>query len=126
MGACGAQSTTPYVYRAYGITFAVPFACPALAAAAGVMAPDVVVREGPVGRTLDDAVVREDRWEAEPGRFLVRGGRRAGRFLVEEGRVTLDRNPGAEEELLARCFVDAVIPRCFASAGCWCCTPTRR
>jgi hypothetical protein len=62
-------------------------------------------------------VVRDDRWDAAPGRFLLRGGRRAGRFLVEAGQVTLEPNPGAEEEMLGRCFTEEVLPAMLRHRG---------
>jgi hypothetical protein len=79
--------------------------------------PDVVVRSGAVARCLSGAVLSEDRWDAGPGGFLVRGGRRAGRFLVQAGDVTLERNPGAEEERLARCFTGEVLPAVLRQRG---------
>jgi hypothetical protein len=79
--------------------------------------PDVVLSEGSVPRALDAPLVSEERWDAEPGRFLVRGGRRAGRFLVEAGTVTLERNPGAEDEILALCFIQEVLPAVLRQRG---------
>jgi hypothetical protein len=70
-----------------------------------------------VPRALDAPVVSDERWDAEPGRFLLRGGRRAGRFLVQDGTVTLERNPGAEEEVLARCFTEEVLPAVLRQRG---------
>jgi hypothetical protein len=115
----GPEPTAMYSYKAYGLTFAVPFRCSGLpAAAAGAGAePDVVVRSGAVARRLSDAVLSEDRWDAGPGGFLLRGGRRAGRFLVHAGDVTLERNPGAEEERLARCFTGEVLPAVLRQRG---------
>jgi len=39
----------------------------------------------------------------------VRGGRAAGRFLVEDGIVTFERNPGCDDAVLARWFTDRVL-----------------
>jgi hypothetical protein len=99
-----------YGYAAYGITFAVPFRCPGLPAARPGIPADVVVSEASVPRALPAPVVSEQRWDAEPGRFLLRGGSRAGRFLVHDGQVLLERNPAAEEQVLARCFTEEVLP----------------
>jgi hypothetical protein len=119
MAALGTQVTTvyPYAYAAYGITLAVPFRCPGLAAAPPGATPDVVVNLGAVPRELSSPVVRDARWDAAPGRFLLRGGPRAGRFLVEAGRVTLQRNPGAEEDVMGRCFTDEVLPAVLRHRG---------
>jgi hypothetical protein len=113
----GSQPTALHSYTAYGLTFAVPFHCSGLRAAAAGAEPDVVVRPGAVARRLSAPVVSDDRWDAGPGRFLLRGGRRAGRFLVRAGDVTLERNPGAEEERLARCFTDEVLPAVLRQRG---------
>jgi hypothetical protein len=80
--------------------------------------PDVVVLEGTVPRALDRPLAGETAWQAAPGKFLWRGGRRSGRFLVEDGcRVTLQRNRGAEEELLAFHFLDAVLAAILRQRG---------
>lgn len=113
----GDRLTAPYLHRAYGLTFAVPFHCPGLPAAPPGAEPDVVVRTGSVVRRLSAPAAGDDRWDAEPGRFLLRGGRRAGRFLVQAGDVTLERNPGAVEENLARCFTDEVLPAVLRQRG---------
>jgi hypothetical protein len=113
----GSEPTAPYLYRAYGLTFAVPFHCPGLLAVGDDAEPDVVVRPGAVARRLSGPAVSDDRWDAGPGRFLLRGGRRAGRFLVQGGNVTLERNPGADEETLARCFTQEVLPAVLRQRG---------
>src|SRR5579871_5639366 len=57
-------------------------------------------------------------WQAEPGRFLWRGGRRSGRFLVENGRrVILQRNPAAEAELLGFHFIRSVLAALLRQRG---------
>jgi ABC-type uncharacterized transport system YnjBCD ATPase subunit len=52
-----------------------------------------------------------------PSRFLVLGGRRSGRFLVEAGHVTLERNPDAEDAILARHFTDRVLAALLRQRG---------
>lgn len=80
--------------------------------------PDIVVLEGVVPRSLERPLAGEMAWQAAPGRFLWRGGMRSGRFLVEDGcRVTLQRNPKAEEELLAFHFLDAVLAAILRQRG---------
>jgi hypothetical protein len=79
--------------------------------------PDVVVEVGAVPRRLPAPAAGEDWWEAEPGRFLLRGGRRAGRFLVEGGLVTLERNPAAEDHILAQLFADVVLAAVLRQRG---------
>jgi len=57
-------------------------------------------------------------WQAAPGRYLLRGGLRAGRFLVEDGkRVTLDRNSSAEDKRLLFHFLHAVTAALFRQRG---------
>lgn len=117
MARIGLPGDSTHAYAAYGITFAVPFRCPALSPAPTGIPTDVVVRQAPVPRTLDAPLVSDRRWDAEPGRFLLRGGRRSGRFLVQDGAVTLERNPAAEEEVLARCFTEEVLPAVLRQRG---------
>jgi hypothetical protein len=115
-----------HVYRAYGLTIRVPFACPALtqpdadaSAAPGTSgaAAELVVRERPVPRRLPAPQAGEASWEAAPGAFLVRGGPRAGRFLAEAGAVTLQRGPRCDDAVLARCFTDRVLPAVLRQRG---------
>jgi hypothetical protein len=101
-----------YAYHAYGLTIHVPFACPALTppdTGSAVAAVDVVVRERPVPRRLRAPRAVEASWEAAPGSFLLRGGRQAGRFLVEAGTVTFERNSECDDAALARYFTDRVL-----------------
>jgi len=109
-----------YTYRVYGLTIRVPFACPALTPAeTGCITPgvDVVVGEGLVPRRLRAPQASAASWEAAPGLFLLRGGRRAGRFLVEAGAVTFERNSGCEDVILARCFTDQVLAALLRHRG---------
>jgi hypothetical protein len=109
-----------YTYRAYGLTIRVPFACPALTPAdAGSVASaaDVVVQERPVPRRLRAPWAGEASWDAAPGLFLLRGGRRAGRFLVEGGTVTFERNSGCDDAALARHLTDQVLAAVLRHRG---------
>jgi hypothetical protein len=107
-----------YTYHAYGLTIRVPFACPALTPAdAGSAGIDVVVRERPVPRRLSAPWAGEASWDAAPGLFLLRGGPRAGRFLVEAGNVTFERNAGCNDATLARCFTDQVLAALLRHRG---------
>jgi hypothetical protein len=117
MARIGLPGDSTHAYAAYGITFAVPFRCPGLSPAPPDIPADVVVRQAPVPRTLEAPLISDRRWDAEPGRFLLRGGRRSGRFLVQGGAVTLERNPAAEEEVLARCFIEEVLPALLRQRG---------
>jgi hypothetical protein len=109
-----------YTYRAYGLTIQVPFACPALTPAdAGPAADavDVVVRERPVPGRLSAPRFGEASWDAAPGEFLLRGGQRSGRFLVEDGGVLLERNRECDEAVLARHFTDQVLAALLRHRG---------
>lgn len=111
---------TSYAYQAYGLTIRVPFACPALAPADPSGVPgtaDLVVREGSVPRRLSAPLADEVLWEAAPGSFLLRGGRSAGRFLVQGGAVTFERNPECDDAGLARCFTDRVLAAVLRHKG---------
>jgi hypothetical protein len=105
-------------YSAYGLKFRLPFACPALPPAPAGSVPDLAVVEGPVPRDLPAPLASGVRWQAEPGRYLWRGGRRAGRFLVEGGeRIVLERGPEPEDELLAFHFLDTVLAAVLRQRG---------
>lgn len=107
-----------YAYTAYGLVLHLCFPCLLLQAADPAAAPDVVVSEGTVPLRLDNPVVEAASWQAEAGRFLIRGGRRAGRFLVQDGgQVTLDRNLAAEDERLAFVFVHSVLAAILRQRG---------
>jgi hypothetical protein len=109
-----------YTYHAYGLTIRVPFACPALTAPdAGSVAAavDVVVDERPVPRRLRAPRAGEASWDAAPGLFLLRGGRRAGRFLVEADAVTFERNSRCDDAALARHFTDQVLAAVLRHRG---------
>jgi hypothetical protein len=107
-----------HTYRAFGLTIQVPFACPALTpASAAADAVDVVVRERPVPGRLSARRSGEASWDAAPGEFLLRGGRRSGRFLVEAGTVMLERNRECDEAVLARHFTDQVLAALLRHRG---------
>jgi len=108
-----------YVYSAYGLTIEVPFACPVLVPlpAGACPAADVVVREGPVPLRLPGSLVSEQMWDAVPGVYLLRSGPGGGRFLIEEGEVTFSRDPGCDDVVLARRFVDWVLGAVLRQRG---------
>jgi hypothetical protein len=107
-----------YLYTLYGLTLAVPFPCPMLTIAVDGSEPDVTVVEGPVPYNLTNPIADIDNWQATPGRYLVRGGRRAGRFLVEDGRrITLQRNPAADDDRLYACLTSVVIGALLCQRG---------
>jgi hypothetical protein len=107
----------PLTYTGYGLTIQVPFRCPGLAPAADNATADLVVQHGRVPLRLAAPTVGGPSWEAEPGRFLLRTGRRGGRFLVEHGGVTLDRNPAGEDRVLATAFVTIVLAAALVQRG---------
>lgn len=111
-------------YTLYGLTVCLPFSCPFLPEVENNEEPDVVMVHGVVPKELPDALATHDTWEmgfcwqAAPGRFLVKGGRRSGRFLVEEGgRITLQRNPEAVEELILFHLLHPVAAALFRQRG---------
>jgi len=107
-----------HTYTIYDLTLKVPFSCPMLIPAQAGAVPDVTVVEGPVPRSLPSTVMKEPAWQASPGLFLFRGGHRAGRFLVEGGnRITLERNPEAEDELLCAFLVTTVMAALLRQRG---------
>jgi hypothetical protein len=98
-----------FTHMAYGLAIHTPFPCPALSPAAPGTAPDLVVTEGVVPRCLEARALGEADWDAAPARFLLRGGRRSARFLVDGGRVTFERNRLADDAVLARQFSHRVL-----------------
>ncbi|MBI5301185.1 MAG: hypothetical protein HY868_03540 [Chloroflexi bacterium] len=107
-----------HTYTVYDLTIQTTFACPALPRAPRETTPDIIVTEGATPRELAAPVATGKIWQAEPGRFLWRGGARAGRFLVEGGtRVTLQRSPTAEDEMLALHFLDSVLAAILRQRG---------
>jgi hypothetical protein len=105
-----------FTYHGYGLTIRAPFECPALEPAEGDDV-DLTVTEGRVPRRLASPAVGGPAWEAEPDRFLLRTGRRGGRFLVEHGQVTLERNPEADDRVLATAFVTVVLAAVLVQRG---------
>ncbi len=96
-----------YRYTFYGLIFQLPFPCPILPVAPLDAPPDVTVIYGRVPKILENALASDDSWisgfcwQASPGRFLLRGGRRSGRFLVEDGKhVTVERNPATDDDCM--------------------------
>jgi hypothetical protein len=107
-----------YTYTLYGLTLTVPFPCPMLVQAPDTAVPDITVVEGPVPRTLDTPIVEDRIWQAAPGLFLLRGGPKGGRFLVENGQqITLQRNPAAVDERLCAHFLATVIVALMRQRG---------
>jgi hypothetical protein len=103
---------------AYGLTFRLPFACPALLPAPSFAISDVTVVEGHVPRQISAAQISTPLFDAEPGRFLLRGGSHAGRFLVEGGhRITFDRNPTGDDQIIAHHFLHTVVAALLHQRG---------
>ena len=107
-----------HAHTAYGLTFHLSFPCPILPPAEADAQPDVTVVEGAVPRQLTAPVAQDRTWEAEPGRFLLRAGDHAGRFLVERGhRITLQRSASADEDALGFHFLDSVLAATLRQNG---------
>jgi hypothetical protein len=112
-----ADPTPEYRYSAYGLTFAVPFACPALTSAPDDSTVDVRVTPGDVPRSLPQPEASERGWDATSTSFLVRAGKRAGRFLAVDGQVTLQRGQTADDAVVARFFTDRVMAAVLRQHG---------
>lgn len=107
-----------YKYRIYGFVMGLPFPCPMLSEVPEESTVDVPVTEGPVGQPLDFPIAEGLNWQAAPGRFLFYGGRRAGRFLVENGnRITLERNPNAEDKVICAYLLSTVLAALLRQRG---------
>jgi hypothetical protein len=112
------RSDEAYFYSCYALTVRVPFRCRWLPAARASDRPDVVVSDGTVADRLDSPAATDVTFDAEPGRFLSRGGARAARFLVESGgRVTVDRADSADDETVAAQFLSQVLPAVMRQRG---------
>ncbi|RII28234.1 MAG: hypothetical protein CXR30_13570 [Geobacter sp.] len=99
-----------YYYLAYGLVLQLPFVCPLVPNAPDGAKPDVTVTEGKVPKWLVSPIAEDKYWQIEPNKFLLRGGRKAGRFLVEDGaQITLERNPEADDVRLAIYFFATVL-----------------
>ncbi len=110
--------TSSYMYRVYTLVIRLPFPCSILPVAPIEAVPDVVVEDGAVAYQLAAPLAEDLRWQAEPSRFLWRGGPRAGRFLVEDGQhITLHRGRAVDDEFLAYHFLDAVLAAVLRQRG---------
>lgn len=107
-----------HIYILYEQILSVPFLCPMLLSAPDGTTPNIIVAEGPVPRYLKAPLAEGQNWQADTERFLLRGGCRAGRFLVEGGnRITLERNLQAEEDLLCSLLITTVIAALLRQRG---------
>jgi hypothetical protein len=113
-----------YRYSYHGLTIELPFPCPFLPRIGDDGAPDVTVVHGPVAGKLDNAVITDDSraagycWQAAPGRYLLKGGLKSGRFLVEGGRrITLQRNRDAVEKRILFHLLHPVTAALFCQRG---------
>lgn len=105
-------------YTAYQLTLSLPFPCRILPPADPGSIADIEVVEGPVPRYLDNPYTADTTWQAAPDRFLWRGGRKSGRFLVENGsRITVQRNQATDDELLAFHCLDSVLAAALQQRG---------
>jgi hypothetical protein len=107
-----------YTYALHGLNFNLPFPCPFLPLVETDAAPDVTVAYGEVPRELSGAEASDDSWktgfcwQAAPGRYLLRGGMKSGRFLAQGGnRVTLHLNEKAVDERVLTHSVAAALLR---------------
>jgi len=107
-----------HLYEFYGKTFSLPLSCFGLPELSEGSPPDISMVEGRVPLRLEMPRASNTRWDASPGRYLFRGGPHAGRFLVEKGKnVILERNPHAEESLLASYFLSSILAAVMRQQG---------
>lgn len=113
-----------YRYSYHSLTIELPFPCPFLPRVGVDSPPDVTVVHGPVASELDNVVIGDDSWvagycwQAAPGRYLLKGGGKSGRFLVENGRrITLQRNRDAVEKRLLFHLLHPVTAALFCQRG---------
>ncbi len=106
-----------YTYNAYGLTLTLPFACSGLSPAAPGTIADVTVHEGEVPARLSAGAIDDGDGQIEPGRTLLFGGPRQGRFLIQAGEVTLQRHPRATDEALGRALTNRVLPPLLTQRG---------
>jgi hypothetical protein len=105
-------------YQVYGLTIEIPFPCADLAPADPLASVDIIVEEGVVAARLPSRVLSEPSFDVAPGSFLSRGGHRTGRFLVDRGdRVVFEREPEADDRMLAAHFTASVLPAILRQRG---------
>lgn len=97
-------------YSVYGITIRLPFEILQIPRAALGSIPDVELVEDDVPRDLADPVVGEAGWQAAAGKYLVRGGGRAGRFLVDgPDRIVLQRSQNSDQAFVVHLLLHDVM-----------------
>jgi hypothetical protein len=113
-----------YSYMLHDLNIKLPFPCPLLQEIEDIPDPDINVSYGQVSRELPGAAASDTTWkfgycwDAAPGRYLLRGGMRSGRFLVEGGNmVTVHRNPEAEDERILFHLLHPVAAALFRHRG---------
>lgn len=107
-----------FKYKIYELVLEIPFPCQMLTSAPPGSVPDVIMREGSVPRSLPDAIAEGIGWQATPGRFLFQGTHQAGLFLIEGGeRITLQRNPAADDDVLCSHLLASVIVTLLRQRG---------
>src|SRR5579871_2080722 len=106
-----------HFFRVHGLTLVAPFALP-LPETSPTEEPDVRIVEGEVARSLDVIVASDDQWQAAPGSYLLKAGPKAGRILVEGGKlVTLRRGAEAEPERIAFHITHSVMAAVLRQRG---------
>jgi hypothetical protein len=113
-----------YSYMLHDLTIRLPFSCPLLPAIEDVSSPDIRVSYGQVPTELSGAALSDNTWKfgycwsALPGQYLLRGGKKSGRFLVENGNlVTVELNAGAEGERILFHLLHPVTASLFRHRG---------
>lgn len=85
-------------HQAFGLGIRSELVLPELLAGTPGLADDVTIRFGAVPEDLPDAAGRGVRYASAPGRLLLRVDGVA-RYLIVDGKtITIDRQPGAEED----------------------------
>lgn len=107
-----------YKYSIYGFVMSIPFQCPLLPKVSDEKEADVMVVEGTVAGPLYSPAAEGRNWQAAPGRFMCYGGKRAGKFLVENGtRITLDRGIDAEDKMICAYLFTTVLAALLRQRG---------
>ncbi len=105
-------------YSIHGLILSLPFPCDLLEAAPASGAVDVTVREGEVPAALENAAFCDHDVDVALTAFLLRGGARSARFLVENGStITVRKAAGCDDALFFHHLLYPVIAALLRQRG---------